>query len=95
MPLDASVSHHLLQRRLLYTAVSRGQQLLVIVGTQEALDACVTNNAEVSYDRLVRKLLVARVQKGLKAFPCLVFGEQGWEEWRPAAAAGGGGGKQQ
>jgi ATP-dependent exoDNAse (exonuclease V) alpha subunit len=87
MPLELSVSPNLLRRRLLYTAISRAQQLLVIVGTQEALDACVRNNAEVSFERLVRKLQAAAAQKGVKPFPRLMFGEQGWEEQKPAAAA--------
>jgi exodeoxyribonuclease V alpha subunit len=75
MPLETSVGDFLLQRRLLCTAVSRAQQLLVLVGTQEALDKCVSNNPEVSSDRLVWKLQAAAAKAGVKPLPRLVFGE--------------------
>ncbi|MFH1743463.1 MAG: AAA family ATPase [bacterium] len=36
--------YRLLQRNVLYTAVSRGQQLVVLVGTKRAIDLAIANN---------------------------------------------------
>ena len=36
--------YRLLQRNVLYTAVSRGQQLVVLVGTKRAIDLTIANN---------------------------------------------------
>lgn len=41
MPLHSSTARILLRRPLLYTAVSRAKRLLVLVGTDEALQQCV------------------------------------------------------
>eukprot|EP00878_Enallax_costatus_P021028 GHUV01022246.1.p1 GENE.GHUV01022246.1~~GHUV01022246.1.p1 ORF type:complete len:120 (-),score=43.44 GHUV01022246.1:567-926(-) len=41
MPLHASASRYLLRRPLLYTAISRAKQLLVIVGTENAMRQCL------------------------------------------------------
>jgi hypothetical protein len=43
MPLERSAGRFLLRRPLLYTAVSRAKRLLVVVGTQGAMDACIHN----------------------------------------------------
>jgi hypothetical protein len=45
MPLEKSAGRFLLRRPLLYTAVSRAKRLLLLVGTQGAMDACIHNNA--------------------------------------------------
>jgi exodeoxyribonuclease V alpha subunit len=36
--------HSLLQRNLLYTAITRGKKLVVIVGTRQALDTAIKND---------------------------------------------------
>lgn len=43
MPLEPSAGRFLLRRPLLYTAVSRAQRLLLLVGTQGAMDTCIHN----------------------------------------------------
>jgi exodeoxyribonuclease V alpha subunit len=74
---------HLLQRPLLYTAVSRAQQQLIVVATQQAIDAAIRNQgpnrgaAEAS--RLRLKMRAAREAAGLPVWERAVFGPQGWE----------------
>ncbi len=47
----------LLQRNLLYTAVTRGKRLVVIVGSRKAVALCVQNNrTEHRYTRLKERL---------------------------------------
>jgi len=36
--------HPLLQRNLLYTAITRGKKLVIIVGTRQALDTAIKND---------------------------------------------------
>ncbi|HMB00045.1 MAG TPA: ATP-dependent RecD-like DNA helicase, partial [Spirochaetota bacterium] len=52
------MSHYLLlQRNMLYTAVSRGKKLVVIIGEKRALSYCIKNNRqEKRYSGLARKL---------------------------------------
>ena len=70
------------RRELLYTAVSRAQKLLVLVGNMAAIQACIhnagpDNNAEVS--RFRAKLRSARVKAGLPTIRRAVYGPGGWE----------------
>lgn len=43
LPLPPDCGSQMLQRTLLYTAVSRAKQLLVLVSAQEVVDQCVRN----------------------------------------------------
>jgi len=48
----------LLQRNLLYTGVTRGKKLVVIVGTKKAMAIAVKNNkTEKRYTLLMRRLI--------------------------------------
>lgn len=71
----------LLKRQLLYTAVSRAQKLLVMVGTQAAIEKCLHNAgaAALPISRFRAKLRSARVQAGLPTIERGVFGAGGWE----------------
>lgn len=56
IPLALS-QHIMLRRRLLYTAVTRGRQFVVILGPAEAIRRAVTNNQEKNRrSHLIRKL---------------------------------------
>jgi len=47
----------MLQRNLLYTAITRGKQLVIIVGSRRALTIAVGNNrAVVRHTRLAERL---------------------------------------
>ncbi len=72
----------LLQRQLLYTAVSRAQKLLVIVGTEGAISKCLadTGSASDGSSRFRAKLRSARVQAGLPKIQKAVFGPEGWKQ---------------
>jgi exodeoxyribonuclease V alpha subunit len=52
------IQHYmLLQRNLLYTAITRGKKLVVLVGTKKALAIAVKNNKTVArYTRLKQRL---------------------------------------
>lgn len=105
MPLHTSTYTSLLQRPLLYTAVSRAKQLLVLVGTDAALQQCVQKGPDstgtaslkvhlppqqqstssssgwlssVQGSRLYEKLRSEAAARGLKPFPRLVYGPEGW-----------------
>lgn len=72
----------LLRRQLLYTAVSRAQKLLVIVGTQSAIGKCLAETGvegDSSSWVFRAKLRSARVQAGLPTIPHAVFGPEGWK----------------
>lgn len=70
----------LLMRQLLYTAVSRAQQLLVVVGTQDAIQKCLKTTASAAAeDRFRAKLRAARVEAGLPRIQRAVYGPEGWE----------------
>lgn len=70
----------LLRRQLLYTAVSRAQKLLIIVGTESAISRCLNNTGHVSAEssRFRDKLRSARVKAGLPTIQRAVFGPEGW-----------------
>jgi len=47
----------LLQRNLLYTAITRGKKLVVIIGTKKALGIAIRNNRQqLRYTRLKERL---------------------------------------
>ena len=48
----------LLQRNLLYTAITRGKRLVVLVGSRKALAMAVKNNAQQRRFTLLRERLV-------------------------------------
>lgn len=93
LPLHGSAGAFLLRRPLLYTGVSRAKRLLVLVGTQAALQLCVRNAGvdagwrggrqqphQSPVLQLVDRLRAAAAAKGLQPFPRLVFGQDGWRE---------------
>jgi exodeoxyribonuclease V alpha subunit len=58
IPLHTS-HHMMLARNLLYTAVTRGKRLVVLVGPQRALQAAVDNaRAHDRYTRLCERMQV-------------------------------------
>jgi exodeoxyribonuclease V alpha subunit len=57
--------HPLLQRNLLYTAITRGKKLVIIVGTRQALDTAIKNDKPGN--RL--SLLDHRLRNGLDHHP--------------------------
>jgi exodeoxyribonuclease V alpha subunit len=65
----------MLQRNLLYTAITRAKRLLVLVGTKKALAIAVRNDATLRrYSRLAERLTTPRTQaqhttKGLLTGP--------------------------
>eukprot|EP00775_Hariotina_reticulata_P003653 gene3653-3914_t len=96
----------LLRRHLLYTAVSRAKLLLVVVGTQQAVQQCIHTTAPATQWQqpkqqqhepgvdveeaavwssseggwLTERLRAAAAAKGLQPFPCMVFGDDGWQQ---------------
>lgn len=71
-----------LRRQLFYTAVSRAQLLLVVVGTDASIDRCLKHtgldhHAEES-SRFRLKLHSARVEAGLPRIQKAVYGPEGW-----------------
>ena len=58
MVIPVTTQHYvLLQRNLLYTAVTRARKLAVLVGTQRALAIAIKNNSpQLRYTRLDRRL---------------------------------------
>ena len=50
----------LLQRNLLYTAITRGRHLVVIVGTKKALAIAIRNNKPLKRHTMLRQRLQAR-----------------------------------
>lgn len=83
IPLHKRAGSYLLRRQLLYTAVTRAKQQLVVVSTQQAIDACVHSvgvpDAAAGDDqsRLQLKLRAARQAAGLPTFQRAVFGAEG------------------
>jgi len=79
MPLHRRAGKNL-RRQLLYTAASRAQKLLVIVGTRAAIKTCLDNSgpATAESNRLRQKLRAARVRAGLPTIERAVFGPKGW-----------------
>jgi hypothetical protein len=69
-----------MMRQLLYTAVSRAQQLLVVVGTEGAIQKCLKTTAPAAAEgRFRAKLRAARVKAGLPRIQRAVYGPDGWE----------------
>jgi exodeoxyribonuclease V alpha subunit len=55
------IQHYiLLQRNLLYTGVTRGKKLVVLVGTKKALAIAIRNNKTENRYTLLRQRLMAR-----------------------------------
>jgi exodeoxyribonuclease V alpha subunit len=53
----------LLQRNLIYTGITRGRKLVVMVGTRKALSIAVKNNkTQKRYTRLTQRLMAARTK---------------------------------
>jgi exodeoxyribonuclease V alpha subunit len=53
MPLDVGSHYMMLKRNLVYTAVTRARQLMVVLGTKEAMDKALENSqVEERYSRL-------------------------------------------
>lgn len=72
----------LMMRQLLYTAVSRAQKLLVVVGTENAIQKCLKTTASTAAeDRFRARLRAARVEAGLPRIQPAVYGPDGWETW--------------
>jgi exodeoxyribonuclease V alpha subunit len=81
MPIHESYNR-LLYRNLVYTGVTRGKKLVIMIGTKEALNQAIKNNkANQRYTGLV-DLLTQEQEGGLpeiKLVPAL--GSEGYEEW--------------
>jgi exodeoxyribonuclease V alpha subunit len=60
--LPVHTTHYpMLQRNLLYTAITRAKRLLVLVGTKKALAIAVRNDATLRrYSRLAERLVIPR-----------------------------------
>ncbi len=54
-----------LQRRLLYTAVTRAKKLVVLVGQRRALDRCIANNRISARFTCLKSLLATHTAKEL------------------------------
>ena len=81
LPVHES-QYMMLYRNLLYTAVTRGKKLVILVGSKDALNAAVrNNNAKDRYAGLLR--IFTRDQQ--RAFPKIkilpMLGSVGYEEW--------------
>lgn len=80
MPIHEAYNR-LLFRNLLYTGITRGKQLVILVGTKEAVSAAIRNN------RAHRRHtgLVAMLQQQEKGLPIIqvvpMLGAEGYEEW--------------
>ena len=60
IPLTSS-HHIMLRRNLLYTGLTRGRRLVILIGSARALEAAVANNREhIRRSNLARKLNAAR-----------------------------------
>jgi hypothetical protein len=106
LPLHHHMDRRLLRRQLLYTAVSRAKSLLVIVGTEQAVQQCLQTTAAAPQWQqprqqhelggldveeaavcssseggwLTERLRAAAAARGLQPFPCMVFGDDGWQQ---------------
>jgi exodeoxyribonuclease V alpha subunit len=81
MPVHES-QHMMLYRNLLYTAVTRGKQLVILVGSKDALyTALRNNNARERYSGLYRMFNSEQelIFPKIKIIPML--GSEGYEEW--------------
>jgi len=73
--------HRLLYKNLLYTGITRGKQLVILVGTKTAINTAIKNNkATQRYTGLTGML--KRENKGLPEIKILpMLGAEGYEEW--------------
>lgn len=80
MPIHESYNR-LLFRNLLYTGITRGKRLVILVGTKEAVSAAIKNNrAHWRYTGLVNQL--KQQEKGLPIIQIVpMLGTDGYEEW--------------
>jgi len=80
MPVHENYNR-LLFRNLLYTGITRGKQLVVLVGTKEAVNIAIKNNkAHKRYTGLVSMLQQA--EKGLPVIQIVpMLGTEGYKEW--------------
>lgn len=81
LPIHES-QYMMLYRNLLYTAVTRGKKLVILVGSKDALNAAVrNNNAKDRYAGLLRIFTrdLQRAFPKIKILPML--GSVGYEEW--------------
>ena len=72
----------MLYRNLLYTAVTRGKQLVILVGSRDALNTAVrNNNARERYSGLYRMFNSEQqiAFPKIKIIPML--GSEGYEDW--------------
>lgn len=80
MPIHESYNR-LLFRNLLYTGITRGKQLVILVGTKEAVSAAIRNNkAHKRYTGLVAKL--EQEGKGLPVIQIVpMLGTENYSKW--------------
>ncbi|MBC8277882.1 MAG: AAA family ATPase [FCB group bacterium] len=55
------LNRYMLQRNLLYTGITRGKSLVVIVGTETAVDTCIENNRPTKRYTLLKKFLNSEI----------------------------------
>lgn len=80
LPIHESY-RRLLFRNLLYTGITRGKRLVILVGTRSALNAAIKNNkAHKRYTGLAQRLL--QKNKGLPPIKIVpMLGAEGYEDW--------------
>ena len=80
MPIHESYNR-LLFRNLLYTGITRGKRLVILVGTKEAVNIAIKNNrAHKRYTGLVAML--EQQEKGLPIIRIVpMLGQEGYAEW--------------
>ena len=59
----------MLQRNLLYTAITRGRRLIVVVGSRRALAMAVRNDRPGERNSMLGKRLSGTVSEAVRAFP--------------------------
>ena len=55
----------MLRRKLIYTAVTRGRQIVLLVGSPAALHSSVINNREARRHSNLDRLLIQAIKSGL------------------------------
>jgi len=81
MPVHES-QHMMLYRNLLYTAVTRGKQLVILVGSKDALYMALrNNNARERYSGLYRMFHTEQELSFPKIKIIPMLGSEGYEEW--------------
>lgn len=56
-----TIHYPLLQRNLLYTGITRGRRLVVVVGSRKALAIAIGNNREVARNTGLKERMLAGV----------------------------------